>query len=380
MRKSWLVFVNSLQRMRALALISLLVGALLSVLFMTFANLMPTFASPPKLGYTDYDNSAVSADFKRYATERLGMELVEGDADFLASELVDKRLSALVEIPQGFGAAVLAGSDGAIQTTFMDDYANRAFIQSYLEGYTASLALLAGAAQGDEARFEQMLAGTHEQSVAVLATPLEEDQAQRMQDWSIFIVVLGFFLMISSMIAIGMANIVYDDRQNGTWQRVRASNVNTVSYVLGVCSAGFVAALAMAAVFFGFLALIGKGAALPLGGAFLLSLLYGLFVVGFALVVGLLAKSRMAVFWLVVVVATVACLMGGAYFPVDFAPPFMQQLAHLMPPFWYIDALNKMWEGDASGWPVSALILGLFSLLCFLIAGIRFASRGSTMS
>ena len=108
MRKSWLVFVNSLQRMRALALISLLVGAMLSVLFMTFANLMPTFASPPKLGYTDYDNSAVSADFKRYATERLGMELVEGDADFLASELVDKRLSALVEIPQGFGAAVLA--------------------------------------------------------------------------------------------------------------------------------------------------------------------------------------------------------------------------------------------------------------------------------
>jgi ABC-2 type transport system permease protein len=307
------------------------------------------------------------------------MRLVKGDADFLETELVEKRVSALVEVPQGFGRAVASGAEGALQTTFMDDYENRVFLQSYLEGYTASLVVLTAAAGGDETRLEHLLADTREQATDVSSLPLEGDVAERIKDRHLFRVTMGFFLRIGALLTIGMASILFDDRENGTWQRVRASSVTAPSYVTGVCAAGFVAVVLMVALFFCYLALIGAGNNLLLGQMLVPSLLSGLFAVAFALVCGLLLTSRNSIYFVVISVSTISCLIGGAYFPIDTAPQLMQQLAHVSPAFWYISALEGLYAGDTTAWLSSTGVLALFSLLCFLIAGVSYASKRATV-
>ncbi|MDR2196486.1 MAG: ABC transporter permease, partial [Coriobacteriales bacterium] len=171
----------------------------------------------------------------------------------------------------------------------------------------------------------------------------------------------------------------FDDRENGTWQRVRASSVTAPSYVAGVCAAGFVAALLMVALFFCYLALIGAGESLLLAQALVPSLLFGLFAVAFALVCGLLLKSRSSISYIVIAVSTISCLMGGAFFPIDTAPQVMQQLAHVSPAFWFGTALEALYAGDMGTWLGSSGVLALFSLLCFLIAGVSFASKRSSV-
>jgi ABC-2 type transport system permease protein len=363
--------------MRALLLVSALVGVMLCALFAVFNSIVPENSESLRIGYTDNDNSAASADFEQYLSERLNMELVTGEADLLETELVEKRLSALVEVPAGFEQAVLANDEGALRTTFMDDYLNRVLLQSYFEEYATSLGMLAAAAGGDQSRFEQLLANARAQSVAVATTPLAGDLAERFGKREVFQTVMGFFLMIGALLTIGMANVLYDDRANGTWQRVRASSVAAPAYVAGVCGAGFVAVLAMVAVFFGYLAFMGLGEVLLLAQALALCLLFGLFAIAFALVCGTAFKSRNAIYFTVIAASTILCLIGGAFFPIDTAPQFMQQLAHISPAFWFTTALNGVYAGDVTTWLAAAGVLALFSLLCFLIAGVAFAGKRS---
>jgi ABC-2 type transport system permease protein len=185
--------------------------------------------------------------------------------------------------------------------------------------------------------------------------------------------------MIGSLLAIGMANVLYEDRVNGTFQRVRASSVSAPSYVAGVCGAGFVAVLLMVVVFFAYLLFMGDGAVLSLASALVPCLLAGLFAIAFALVCGLLFKSRNAIYFTVIAASTILCLFGGAFFPIDTAPQFMQQLAHISPAFWFTAAMEGLYAGDAVAWLFATGVLALFSLLCFLIAGVNFAGKRSSV-
>jgi ABC-2 type transport system permease protein len=306
------------------------------------------------------------------------MTLVEGEQSFLETELVEKRVSAIVEVPAGFGETVVAEQPAALLVTYMDDYANRVFLQAYLEEYSASLSILAGAAAGDEARFEGLLDELRANSSEVSSIPLDADLARREGIWSVFSNVLGFFLMIGAMVTIGMAYILHDDRAAGIYQRLRASNMSAVSYVGGVCLAGFLAALLIVVVLFSYLALIGEGEELPLWPTFGFCLLFGLFAVAFALVCGLLVKSRLGILWTIIGISVPFSLMGGALFPIDVAPQFMQQIAHISPMFWFMEGLEGIRVADGGTILLSASILALFALLGFLIAGVRFASRPSS--
>ena len=377
MRTIWLIFVSSLQRMRALAIGSLAGGLALCVLLIVVTRLLPSMDTPMRLGYINSDSSVVSADFESYMTEKLGIELVEGDEAWLEGELVDKHISAIVEVPAGFEQALLDGTEGALLATYMDDYANRAFLQSYLESYTGSLQALASYAQSDAGKFSDLLSEAREAEPAVSTIALDELLVQKESDWTVFLLLFGFFVLVSSLITIGVATIVFEDRLNNTYQRVQASGVAAAHYVIGVCVAGLLVAVIMILVFILFSIQQGLGVNIPMGPIFLMSILFALFCVGFALVCGLFCKTRNSCYWVILAVATVFCLLGGAYFPIEYSPQVMQQIAHITPHFWLMETIRQISTGQTDAWIMSSGILALFALLCFLVAGIRFASRQS---
>ena len=377
MRTTWLIFVNSLQRMRVLVAGSFTAGILLGVVLLVTTHLLPGLETPIRLGYTDKDGSAVSADFRLYLTENLGMELIEGDEAWLEGELVNKKVSALVEVPAGFEQALLRDTKGALLVTYMGDYANRAFLQSYFESYVGSVQVLAASAQDDASKLRGLLAEAKADQAPLSTVRLDEQLEHRERDWDMFVLLYGFFVMISSLLIIGMASVVLDDRQNNTFQRVQVSGVNAVSYVVGVCAAGFLVAIVMVLIFILVCLQQGLGVNIPLGPILFMSLLYALFCVSFALVCALLCKSQLSCGWLILAISTIFCLLGGAYFPIEYSPYALQQLAHITPQFWLMDGVRQIAAGNSDAWVLSSGILALFSLLCFLVAGIRFASSSS---
>jgi ABC-2 type transport system permease protein len=243
--------------------------------------------------------------------------------------------------------------------------------------YLGSVDMLAAATGGDADTFAGLLEAARAETAPVTIANLDEQRAQLTQKWTAFLAGIGFLVFISGMLIITLAMIFYEDRENHTFARVQATNVSAISYVAGICAAGFVAIILMVVLFLSYCALSGIGKVIALVPVALLCVLFVLFCVGFALICGLLLNSRNAIIWVAIVSSTFLSLLGGASFPISYAPDYLQKLAHVTPQFWIIDAIYRMHDGESDAWILSAVILALFGLLCFLIAGIRFANNRS---
>jgi ABC-2 type transport system permease protein len=354
---------------------SAVLGLVFCLLFNIFNGITSNYNSDIKLGYLDNDQSLVSASIKSYLGEQLQFTLVEDNPENLQRQLVDKHVSLIIQVPPGFGKAVIAGSDAKLTTTFMDDYENHTLISSIVEQYCASLDVLATAAGGSASRFEQLLVDASQSVAPITVTHLSGDvQLQNITSLA-FVNVLGFFLIISSMLGMAIASLLSDDRTQGVYARMRTTTLNALTYVAGICAAGFVMVLTMMLVFFGYLFATGQGQLLPLWQMFILCLIFGVYVVSFALFCGVYVNGKQSILWLFVCTATIFSLMGGAFFPIDYAPQLLQQLAHLVPTYWFSEAKNILVLDSSGSWMFAAGVLSLYIVFFALATAIRFAGR-----
>jgi hypothetical protein len=120
--------------MRMLLALSVIVGCALLSFFLIFSQMDTNELGSMNLGVIDKDESSMSTDFKNYLETQLGMTIVDGDEDYLQSELIEKHISGIVEVPKGFEKSLLANNtQNPMLVTYADDYENRVFLDAYLE-------------------------------------------------------------------------------------------------------------------------------------------------------------------------------------------------------------------------------------------------------
>jgi ABC-type multidrug transport system permease subunit len=68
-------------------------------------------------------------------------------------------------------------------------------------------------------------------------------------------------------------------------------------------------------------------------------------------------------------------MLGGTWWPITFVPELLQNIGHMTPQFWFMDAVNGFVGRSQGDWQLSALILALFAVLMFLLAAVRYATR-----
>jgi len=294
------------------------------------------------------------------------------DSDYLDSELVDRHVAAVVEVPDGYEESLLAGSPPALDVRFLNDYANAQFVRGYLESYAESLSTLALGADGSETRLQEMLASLQSDLVPVTAQPLDPSLLLRLSHQNAFRQFMGFYVMISSLLGIASALQLLDDRQTGVYNRVKVSAVRTTSYILGTSGVGIVNAVMLTAPFFVYTSVVGLDVGVRLWQAGALCLLYSLFVVGATLLAAMYLTTKSSVIAWIISLATIMSMLGGAFFPIATAPILFQNLARATPQFWFMDAVLSLQNDPDFSWGLNAGVIALFALLCFILAGIRF--------
>lgn len=375
MKKIWILFRQSVRRGRAVLFASLAVSLMLCMIF----EFIGGSAAENKLGgipvgIIDRDGSALSSDFLSYLEDEQGMELTTGmEYDALSSKLIERDISALVEIPEGFSGKFLSGEDGKLEMTVLGDYENAAFLNAYLDSYLSSVHILAQAAQGDQEEFDALLADFSSRSIPVAqnsASALTRDQINQREG---FVSSMGFFVMLCFVVALALSNSVFDDRIKGLYQRIQVASVKPIQYIIGNSLFGILSCVFLVVLFFAYIGIKGYDIGVPFSAAVSLSILYILFVIGFAFAAALYMPSKNTITALTIGSATIASILGGAYFPIDTSPAILQKLALLTPHYWFVDALRKLQESPNTQWGINALAIFLFALLCFLLAGIRFS-------
>ena len=223
------VFFGMLKRLKYALVIALLVGAGSIGLYYCGRPIANVFSVNDKIdiALTDNDKSELSAMLKSYLSDRINMNIIEDGKEKFNDKLINRDVSAIIEIPQDFEKNVIGGKDVKIKSTTLDDYENGAYISVYIEGFMRSVNIAANAAKGDAELFSRIMnsdaADTKLTKENAVISDREDEYVSAGFKFS-----EGFMIMLVTAIGIFITLAVMEDRQYGTYSRMAVSSVTGV--------------------------------------------------------------------------------------------------------------------------------------------------------
>ncbi|HKL98727.1 MAG TPA: ABC transporter permease [Mobilitalea sp.] len=377
MKNIWLLTKTNFKRNR-IAVLSALGGAIVLCFMLVSIGKMAADASllKLKLGIIDQDQSMLSQDFKGYLSEDLNCELMEEDNyDLLSTELIEKNISAIIEIPEGFYDKACIGILEQITITSTDDYENAAFLQAYLNSYMGSINMLIDSAEGDKEIFDHLLSTYEEESITLTQTAVQVIDMKAYAEEEGFNNSIGFFLMIIFGLGVFLSFIIVDDRKSGVFNRIKLTPVKSVQYITGTGIFGLLLGIIIVVIYSGYVLLTDTNIGIPIWLLVFMMSLISMFNVFFSMTIALATQSKTAIAAIIVGFSTIGAILGGAYFPLELAPKSFQNLARITPQFWYMDTIRSIQADAAANILPNIIILALFIILTFLIGAVLFSQN-----
>ncbi len=378
MSKILLIFKNSILRNKLTLFLALGTAALMIIVFYGQINADGTVYATDTIsvGVVDDDNSTLSEDLRGYLENPLGMEIVTEDYDFLSSLLINRKLSAIIEVPRGFENAMISGKSGQLEITTLDDYENSAFIEAYLNSYMRGISIISQAADGNAEAFSEMLTSQSTPNTITLAETNSQTD-RRVKTADAYILSFGFMLMMISGITVFISNQILVDRQLGTFNRMKCSSLKSSEYVVGISMFGILCCTAANLLFNLSAYSAGEEMPVPLLLALGINELFMLFSVGLAVLFALLVNNQRALMTVGVGYATIGSMLGGAWFPIDIEFGFVGSIAKIFPQYWLMETLREY-----SGTPdynilPNILIIALAAVLVYLISAVIFTRKNA---
>lgn len=186
-------------------------------------------------------------------------------------------------------------------------------------------------------------------------------------------VMIGFATMFIIFTVFGTIGSLFTERDKGTWSRLKASPASRASilagYGLGFFAIGWIQFLILylAARFL-------FGIVIPLNPTVVLLIsLYVLAVCGIALTVAGTVKTNEQHMVIGSFIGIATSMIGGAYWPLEIEPTWMQHLAWFVPQSWALSGIQSAVLGLASTTTVALpmVVLAAFGLIFFTVGMIQ---------
>lgn len=378
MRNIILIFRQNVLRNRLMLALALIAGLITGGMFIFLTNQeKEERIDAIDVGILDYDNSPLSAGIKSYLSDTLEMGVTESDDyDYLADRLLNTDISAIIEIPQGSFDKALNGNSDKLVITTLNDYANAAFIEAYLNSYMQGITLFSKTADGNAEVFSELLGSDNSfGNVSVSDTYGASNEIHRAKE--AFTATIGFFLMLLVALTLFLSSNILSDKQLGTYRRMQCSSLKPWEYIVGTALFGIISFSAMLALFMLFPIMSGTDIGVSYGLAFLGGELFVLFSVGIAIVFALCFRSNQTLYTVVCGFTTIESMLGGAWFPIDANLGFLSSLAKVFPMYWYMEMLREIPENPGYNWIPNICILALSALLVYLVSAVIFTRKSS---
>lgn len=376
MRNIWLLTKTNIKRNKFGFLLSIFSGLLLCFLIYAIGGYATDAAlSKQKIGVIDWDRSELSGNFQAYLKE-LGYELVLDESyDNLSSQLIDKEISIIIEIPEDLYEQISIGKSREIIITSTDDYENAAFIEAYMNSYLGSIRMLSAAAGDKREDFDRLLTDFGKETIQISRSAAAVPDRELLKEREGFLNSVGFYHMIVFGLGIILAFMILEDRLSGVFNRINISPVKPGQYVIGTGIFGFVLLVMEVLIYCGYITIMDIDIGFPIHVLVLLMTLFSLLITCFTIDMALCLKSRSALTAVIMGFSTIGAILGGAYFPLDLAPKSLQNLARILPQFWFMDTVRNLQADPAAIVYPNFIILSLYTLLAFLIGAVLFSQN-----
>jgi ABC-2 type transport system permease protein len=289
--------------------------------------------------------------------------------------LIDKKISVIIEIPRGFYAETLAGNQAEVIITSLEDYENSAFVEAYINSYMSSISILSAGANGNHELFDQLLSQYDQQEIEITRTAAMLVDKEKITGEGGFINSIGFFLMFIFSISVFVAFMVLEDRFSGVYSRIQVTPVKPIQYIFGTGIFGIVLCMIQIGLFSMYIDILDVETGIPIGIIILMMTLFSLFTICFSLSISLALKSKNAITSIIIGFSTIGCILGGAYFSLDMAPKSLQNLARILPQYWFMDAFRRIQADVHANIYPNIIIMSLFIILSFLVGAVLFSQN-----
>lgn len=369
------VFTGMLRRLKTALVIALLTGLASIALYYCGRPIADLFSVEEKIdiAVTDNDNSELSVKLKSYLSDKMNMNIIEDEQEKFNDKLINRDVSAIIEIPQNFEANVISGKDVKIKSTTLDDYENGAYISVYIEGFMRSVNVASDAAKGDAELFSRIMNSSAADTELIQENAVISDRENEYVAAG-FTFSEGFMIMLVTAIGMFITLAVMDDRQYGTYSRMAISSVTGIQYIVGTLGASVLISLISLIVLPLYLLVTGAqmNAGYPL--IFVAVMIYSLFNSALSIMLAQLISSKQALATLSGCIASVGALLGGAWFPIDETAGMLKYLSYITPQYWYFNFMS-----GASEQPViNICVLILYTLLIMLASAALFNKKSVT--
>lgn len=321
-------------------------------------------------------NKTLTENLKGYFEDTLEMKVIEKDYDFLSKDLIDKNISAIIEIPTGFYKSAANGDPQKLELTTLGDYENAAFVEAYLDSYMSGLSIISKAANGNEEMFSEMLSSQklpNEIKISESNAAVDEKALAN----GAFRSAIGFMTCIIAAVTIMISRQIMGDRNLGTYSRMKCSSIKPSEYVLGVSFFGVICCTVMNAAFIVFAYSMSDLISTPMGAAFGGMELFGLFSVGLSTMFGLLMNSPTALMTVGVGYATIGSMLCGAWFPISDSLGAVSNIAKIVPQYWLMNMVRGFEDGLDVNILLNMCIIALAAVLAYLVSAVIFTRKSN---
>lgn len=298
----------------------------------------------------------------------------------------DGDTSAIIEIPAGFGEGVLTGESINIIYRSDEDTTQPSFLLQTVQATVgriggASMAAQVGvqvysadfefASSEDEATFRDSV---YENATSYLANPpavvgfsesAVDDDGNDVSGFAQSVPGMGSMYVMFTVLA--GAVLVIQERQNWTLQRLVTMPVRRAELLGGKILGRFIIGMIQYTVAFLAGAVFGlsyTGIVFPI---ILLMVTFTLCITALTFLFGTLVSTEQQAAGMTTFIALTLAPLGGAWWPLEIVPDFMQIIGHISPVAWVMDGYNDLFFNNGG---IGDIILPMAVLL--VMAGVMF--------
>lgn len=342
----------------------IIVPAMFTIIMMVSGAVNPEV---PKLAVVDNDNTYLTQLFIDNLQKNNEVILFD-DEEGGRQALIDREVGYMIFVPVNFTNDILLGNEPMLGGSKIQETSGAFSTNMFIESFMNAVEKIAAASGGNEERFYQ---GLEE----YLRAPFDIAVETFNFDYSRMAMVggVGFLTLAMLSFSTSLINILIDDKVKKTLHRLVAAPLTLKRYMFENIACFFSVLLIQVTFVFAYLNVyLGIGWRSYFVNLYLLALVFALLSVAFGISIAGIAKSIRQATTAAQLLVTPLVMLGGALWPTEIMPVFMQRLGYLSPVSWFMQAANKIGEG-ASFLAVyrEVGILLLFTVAFFLIGSIK---------
>jgi ABC-2 type transport system permease protein len=344
-----------------------LIFMLIMPIALIFFTMMASFESQMFIGVVDDDKTKLSQSIVKSLQEK--GKIVQLQSDEIRPYIIDMNADYILHIEKGFTEGIIKDKNPQIRSYSIKESNNSATIKMFLNSYINAAKNIAKASEGEEAKFYKGLESYENGSFSAHYSSIgvKEDTREKTG------VAMGFVMMGILFFSSFAPMIILKDKQNKTYYRIFTTPVSVRSYMLQNILSLLVVSIIQVGALLGLMKLVFKadlGPSIPT--LFFILMLFALVSISLGIFISSISKDMRQASSLGSLISTPLLMLGGCYWPMEFMPQLLQNIAKFLPTTWALKAARDVVYGARLGTlGLEIGILVLFMAVFFLMGSWR---------